>query len=299
MLPLNGIIPPVPTPFDQHGDLYLRMIRENINFLNAFELAGYLMLGSNGELVMLSEKERMQVLEAARAVIPEEKIFMAGTGCQSTRQTIELTNKAAEAGADIALVLNPAYYKNAMSQAALVNHFKRVADASSIPVMIYNMPANTGIDMDAEIIHEISRHPNVIGLKDSGGNVTKLSDIHRMCGEDFRIMAGGAGFFLPAMTVGATGGILALANVSPGMCIDLYRMFLQGEMEQARQLQVKLIPLNSAITRKWGISALKEAMDMLGMYGGPAREPLLPLDQERKDELKELLVEAGILKFNS
>lgn len=299
MLPLNGIIPPVPTPFDQHGDLYLRMIRENINFLNAFELAGYLMLGSNGELVMLSEKERMQVLEAARAVIPEEKIFMAGTGCQSTRQTIELTDKAAEAGADVALVLNPAYYKNAMSQAALVNHFKRVADASSIPVMIYNMPANTGIDMDAEIIHEISRHPNVIGLKDSGGNVTKLGDIHRMCGEDFRIMAGGAGFFLPAMTVGATGGILALANVSPGMCIDLYRMFLQGEMEQARQLQVKLIPLNSAITRKWGIPALKEAMDMLGMYGGPAREPLLPLDQERKDELKELLVEAGILKFNS
>jgi len=299
MLPLNGIIPPVPTPFDQHGDLYLRMIRENINFLNAFELAGYLMLGSNGELVMLSEKERMQVLEAARAVIPEEKIFMAGTGCQSTRQTIELTDKAAEAGADVALVLNPAYYKNAMSQAALVNHFKRVADASSIPVMIYNMPANTGIDMDAEIIHEISRHPNVIGLKDSGGNVTKLGDIHRMCGEDFRIMAGGAGFFLPAMTVGATGGILALANVSPGMCIDLYRMFLQGEMEQARQLQVKLIPLNSAITRKWGIPALKEAMDMLGMYGGPAREPLLPLDQERKDELKELLVDAGILKFNS
>jgi len=299
MLPLNGIIPPVPTPFDQHGDLYLRMIRENINFLNAFELAGYLMLGSNGELVMLSEKERMQVLEAARAVIPEEKIFMAGTGCQSTRQTIELTNKAAEAGADVALVLNPAYYKNAINQAALVNHFKRVADASSIPVMIYNMPANTGIDMDAETIHEISRHPNVIGLKDSGGNVTKLGDIHRMCGEDFRIMAGGAGFFLPALTVGATGGILALANVSPRMCIDLYRMFLQGEMEQARQLQVILIPLNSAITRKWGIPALKEAMDMLGMYGGPAREPLLPLDQERKDELKELLVEAGILKFNS
>jgi len=238
-------------------------------------------------------------LEAARAVIPEEKIFMAGTGCQSTRQTIELTNKAAEAGADVALVLNPAYYKNAINQAALVNHFKRVADASSIPVMIYNMPANTGIDMDAETIHEISRHPNVIGLKDSGGNVTKLGDIHRMCGEDFRIMAGGAGFFLPALTVGATGGILALANVSPRMCIDLYRMFLQGEMEQARQLQVILIPLNSAITRKWGIPALKEAMDMLGMYGGPAREPLLPLDQERKDELKELLVEAGILKFNS
>ncbi len=298
MLPFNGIIPPVPTPFDQHGGLYLRMIRENINFLNPFELTGYLMLGSNGELVMLSEKERITVLETARAAIPKGKLFMAGTGCQSTRETIELTGKAAEVGADVALVLNPSYYKNAMNQTALVNHYKRVADASSIPVVIYNMPANTGIDMDAETIHEISRHPNIIGLKDSGGNVTKLGAIHRMCGEDFRIIAGGAGFFLPALTVGATGGILALANLLPQMCIDLHRMFLDGEMEQAKQLQIKLIPLNSTITRKWGIPALKEAMDMLGMYGGPAREPLLPLDQKQKNELKRLLAEAGILKFN-
>jgi len=275
------------------------MVRENINSLNAFELAGYLMLGSNGELVMLSEKERIQVLEAARAVIPKEKLFMAGTGCQSTRQTIELTNKAAKVGADVALVLNPSYYKNAMSQAALVNHYKRVADASSIPVMIYNMPANTGIDMDAETVSEISRHPNIIGLKDSGGNVTKLGDIHGMCGDGFRIMAGGAGFFLPALTVGATGGILALANVLPRICIDLYRMFLQGEMEQAKQLQIKLIPLNSALTRKWGIPALKEAMGMIGMYGGPAREPLVPLDRKQKEQLKQLLLATGILKSNS
>ncbi len=295
MLAINGIIPPVPTPFDQQGDLHLKMIRKNIDFLNAYGLSGYLMLGSNGELVMLSEKERIAVLEAAREAIPKEKLFMAGTGCQSTKQTIELTKKAAEAGADVALVLNPAYYKNAMNQAALVHHYKRVADAASIPVMVYNMPANTGIDMDAETIHEISLHPNIIGVKDSGGNVTKLGDIHRMCGKDFRIMAGGAGFFLPALTVGAHGGILALANISPQQCIDLYRMFLQGEMEQAKQLQISIIPINSAVTRRWGIPALKEAMDRLGMYGGPAREPLLPLDQDQKSELERLLVEAGVL----
>lgn len=296
MLPIKGIIPPLPTPFDQQGDLYPGMLRKNIDLLNAFDLSGYLVLGSNGELVMLSDKERIQVLETARGIIPAEKLLMAGTGCQSTRQTIEFTNKASAAGADVALVLNPYYYKNAMTRAALVNHFKRVADASSIPVMIYNMPANTGIDMDAETIYEISQHPNVIGLKDSGGNVAKIGDINRMCGKDFRIMAGGAGFFLPALTVGATGGILALANVAPGLCIELNRLFLQGEMGKAKQLQARLIPLNSAITRKWGISALKEAMDILGMYGGPAREPLLSLDQSQKNELKQLLSETGILK---
>jgi len=295
MLPLNGIIPPVPTPFDQHGDLYLRMVRENINSLNAFELAGYLMLGSNGELVMLSEKERIQVLEAARAVIPKEKLFMAGTGCQSTRQTIELTNKAAKVGADVALVLNPSYYKNAMSQAALVNHYKRVADASSIPVMMYNMPANTGIDMDAETVSEISRHPNIIGLKDSGGNVTKIGTLSEICDQDFQILAGGAGFFLPALSVGARGGILALANILPQRCIDLQNLFEMGKSKSAKELQTSLISINNAITRQWGIPALKAAMDMVGLYGGPCREPLLPVDQDQKNKLKQLLVETGIL----
>jgi len=295
MLPLNGIIPPVPTPFDQHGDLYLRMVRENINSLNAFELAGYLMLGSNGELVMLSEKERIQVLEAARAVIPKEKLFMAGTGCQSTRQTIELTNKAAKVGADVALVLNPSYYKNAMSQAALVNHYKRVADASSIPVMMYNMPANTGIDMDAETVSEISRHPNIIGLKDSGGNVTKIGTLSEICDQDFQILAGGAGFFLPALSVGARGGILALANILPQRCIDLQNLFEMGKSKAAKELQTSLISINNAITRQWGIPALKAAMDMVGLYGGPCREPLLPVDQDQKNKLKQLLVETGIL----
>ena len=294
MLSLNGILPPVPTAFDKQGDLFLKKIQDNLIFLNKFDLRGYLILGSNGELVMLSEKERIEVLKTARTVIPEDKVMMAGTGCQSTRQTMDFTCKAAELGADVALVLNPYYYRASMNQNALVNHYMKVADASSIPIVIYNMPANSGIDMDSETIYQISQHPNIIGLKDSGGNVTKIGAIHKMCGKDFQILAGGAGFFLPALTVGATGGILALANILPQLSIDLYSMFLQGEMELAKELQIRLISINTAITKAWGIPALKEAMDMIGLYGGPVREPLLPIEPEKKEHLRQLLDEVGI-----
>jgi len=295
MLSLNGILPPVPTSFDKQGNLYLKMIKENLVSLNAYNLRGYLILGSNGELVMLSEKERIEVLRTARETIPVDKVMMAGTGCQSTRETIDFTRQAADLGTDIALVLNPHYYKSSMSQNVLVNHYKKVADASPIPLVVYNMPANTGIDMDAETIYQISLHPNIIGLKDSGGNVTKMGDLHKRCGNEFQILAGGAGFFLPALSVGATGGILALANILPQLCINLHQMFLEGEIEQAKELQVRLISINTAITRVWGIPALKAAMDMTGLYGGPVREPLLPVDQAQEDTLKQLLMEVGIL----
>jgi 4-hydroxy-2-oxoglutarate aldolase len=293
---LNGIIPPVPTPFDNNGDLYLDMMQKNLNHLNSYQLKGYLFLGSNGELVMLSEKERLKVLESARPWIPEDKIMMAGTGCQSTKQTIDFTNSAAEVGVNIALVLNPSYYKSQMNSNALVNHYMKVADSVTIPVMIYNMPANSGIDMDHETIFSISQHPHIIGLKDSGGDVSKLETIAEKCDKRFQIMAGGAGFFLPALTVGATGGILALANILPQVCIDLQNMFNQGKIEAAKELQTKLISINNAITRKWGIPALKASMDLIGLYGGPVREPLLPIDQEQQHTLKQLLDEMGILR---
>ena len=216
-----------------------KMIQENLVSLNAYSLRGYLILVSNGELVMLSEKERIEVLRTAREAIPVDKVMMAGTGCQSTRETIDFTRQAADLGTDIALVLNPHYYKSSMSQNVLVNHYQKVADASPIPLVVYNMPANSGIDMDAETIYQISLHPNIIGLKDSGGNVTKMGDLHKMCGKKFQILAGGAGFFLPALSIGATGGILALANILPQLCIDLQQMVLEGEREKAKELQVR------------------------------------------------------------
>jgi len=289
MLKLNGIIPAVPTPFDAGENLATDKLKENFNYWNQFDLRGYLLLGSNGEMVMLSQKERLEVLEAARAVIPGDKIMLAGTGCQSTRETIELTKEAARIGADAALVLNPFYYKNQMIRKALENHYFSVADASPIPLLIYNMPANTGIDLNPEIIISFSGHENIIGLKDSGGNLVKMGTVMDLADSEFQVLAGSAGFLLPALSAGAVGGILALANIAPQQCINLYHAFCSGEKERSGDMQSKIMELNTAVTRQWGVPALKEAMDYIGLYGGPARKPLMPLSGEEREQLHALL----------
>jgi len=196
---------------------------------------------------------------------------------------------AANCGADLALVLNPFYYKGLMTKEVLVHHYHKVADSSDIPVLIYNMPGNSGIDMDAETIIALSDHSNIIGLKDSGGDIKKMDEVIRNVNDDFQVLAGGAGFLLPALQAGAVGGILALANIQPQQCLDLHSAFLDGELERADDIQQEIIPLNLAITRKWGVPALKAAMDQIGLFGGPARRPLMPLDPDRKNELIKLL----------
>ncbi|MFO8236210.1 MAG: dihydrodipicolinate synthase family protein [Bacteroidales bacterium] len=294
MLSLNGIYPPLPTSFDFNENLAPDKMKENIRKLSEYDLAGFLVLGSNGELVNLSDKEKEKVYEEAREAIPEDKTMLAGTGCQSTRHTIELTKKAALAGADAVLVLNPSYYKGLMTREALKTHYFAIADASPVPVIVYNMPANSGLDMDAETITEISAHENITGLKDSGGNITKMGEIRRKAGPEFKILAGSAGFLLPALSIGAIGGILALANIAPAQCLHVYQSFLKRKTEEAREQQLKIIELNNAVTRKWGVPALKETMDQLGLYGGPSRKPLLPVTGEIKKQLNKLLEENNI-----
>jgi len=289
MLKLNGIIPAVPTPFDAEGNLATDKLKENFNYWNQFDLKGYLMLGSNGEMVMLTHRERLEILEAARTVIPGDKIMLAGTGCQSTRETIELTKEAARIGADAALVLNPFYYKKLMTRRVLEGHFFSVADASPIPVVIYNMPLNTGIDLNPEIIISLSGHQNIIGLKDSGGNLVKKGTVMDLAESTFQVLAGSTGFLLPALSAGAVGGILALANIAPQQCINLYMAFCSGAKERSGDLQSKIIKLNTAVTRQWGVPALKEAMDFIGLYGGPPRKPLRPLSVEAREQLYALL----------
>ena len=289
MTGLKGIIPPLPTSFQEDEELYPEKIRENIGQLLKHELAGILVLGSNGELVMLSEAEKEKVYATAREAIPSERIMIAGTGGQSTRETMQLTKLAARQGADAALVLNPFYYKGLMSSKALKRHYHEVAEDSNIPVIIYNMPANSGIDMNADTILGIAEHPNIIGLKDSGGDIAKMEDIIHQAPDGFRLLAGSAGFLLPALEAGAAGGILALANILPRTCLDIMDAFTRGEMESARKIQQSVIQLNTAVTRKWGIPALKAAMDHVGLYGGPARRPLSALLAPQKEELLALL----------
>jgi len=259
-------------------------------------LGGYVVLGSNGELVLLNEQERLQVLETARAAIPSGKLMIAGTGCQSTVETVQLTKKAAAIGADAALVVTPSYYKGRMTKEALIKYFHTVADTASIPVIIYNIPACTGIDLSAETVTAIAEHENIIGIKDSGGNVVKMGEVRRLAGPDFQVLAGSASFLLPALSVGAVGGILALANIAPVECLAIRQHFLDNEWEQARELQVRMIPVNTAVTRGWGVPAVKAAMDMLGMYGGPPRAPLLPLSEDTEQELRTILIEGRVLE---
>jgi 4-hydroxy-2-oxoglutarate aldolase len=289
MIDLSGIFPPLTTTFDKEENLRTDKIKFNIQRLSRHDLSGFLILGSNGELVMLSHNEKVEAFHAAREAIEPGKLMLAGTGCESTRETIMLTREAAKAGADAALVLNPFYYKGQLTHDALVKHFFEVAEAATIPVVIYNMPSNTGLDMSAETILAISQHPNIIGLKDSGGNLEKMEEIIRSAKTGFQVLAGSAGFLLPALKLGALGGILALANIAPAQCIDIYRLFNGGQLEEAEILQQKIIELNIAVTRKWGVPALKEAMQHCGMYGGPSRKPLQPLTREQKEKVFELM----------
>ncbi len=294
MIDLSGVFPPLPTAFDKDENLRPDKIRFNIERLSRYELSGFLLLGSNGELSMLNHKERIETLHVGREAIEPGKLMLAGTGCESTQETVVLTREAAKAGADAALVLNPFYYKEQMTHNALVMHFFTVAEAATIPVVIYNMPSNTGIDMSAETILAISKHPNIIGLKDSGGNLVKMGQIIGQAKEGFQVLAGSAGFLLPALAIGAVGGVLALANIAPSPCIGILKAFALGRMDEARAIQLKLIPLNAAVTRQWGVAALKDAMQHCGLYGGPVRKPLLPITADLREKVLDLMKENQI-----
>lgn len=286
---LKGIFPPLPTAFDEQENLALDKMQANILALSKYDLAGFLVLGSNGELVHLTEEEKLEVYQECRKAIPDNKLMIAGTGGQTTRETIRLSQAASDAGADAVLVLNPFYYKGLMTTNALVAHYHAVADACPIPVIIYNMPANSGLDMNADQILAIADHPNIVGLKDSGGNITKIADIIGRAKPEFQVLAGSAGFLLSAFTVGAVGGILALANIAPQQCIDIHQHFQNNDLKNARKLQAAMIPVNTAVTARWGIPALKTAMHSLGLYGGLARKPVQPLEEEIKVQLLDLL----------
>ena len=292
---LNGVFPPVPTPFDADGNVAHGALAENIEKLNAYELAGYVVLGSNGEGVYLSREEKVSVWETARQVIPADKLLIAGTGCESTLQATALTAQAADAGADAALILTPHYYGGQMTGDALTRHFETIADRSSIPVVLYNMPRFTHVDMDAATVSRIAHHPNIIGIKDSGGNVGKLAQIIGAREDGFQVLAGSAGFFFPALTVGATGGVMALANILPQALIDLYDLFKEQRWEEAAALQRRLVPLNTAVTSGFGVPGLKTAMNWLGYQGGFVRSPLRALNGRELQALRAVMTEGGVL----
>jgi len=291
----RGIFPPIPTPFGAKGNLDTDGLVCNLEWWNDFALSGYVVLGSNGEAPLLRYQEKLQLVETTRLNVSDDRLLIVGTGCQATLETVALTCDSAERGADAVLVLPPFYYKRQMTNRVLQTHYHRIADSSPVPVLIYNMPACTGLDLSAELIVELSCHENIVGLKDSGADLVKMSAIRHAVQETFSLLAGSASFLLPALSVGADGGVLALANIAPQQCLDLYYLCQKGEYLPARTLQHSLIAANTAITRKCGVPALKYAMEMIGLKGGVPRLPLLPLPEQKMADLCAILREAHIL----
>jgi 4-hydroxy-2-oxoglutarate aldolase len=290
----EGVYPPVLTPF-RGDDVAVDRLAANLRRLDAHPLAGYVVLGSTGEFPLLSESEKERVIETARAETPRSKLLIAGTGGESTAAAIRLTKRAAAIGADAALVITPGYFKAMMKPPALIAHYRAVADASPVPVLLYNFPANTGINLEPETVARLAEHPNIRGIKDSSGNVLQAGEAVRMTPKTFHVLVGSPIALVPALMLGAAGGILAVANVAPAECCEIHRLALAGQWGEARELTYRLSPLSTGISARYGIGGLKAALDLLGCYGGPPRMPLMAPDGDGVEEIKEILATAGLL----
>ncbi|XP_077205558.1 4-hydroxy-2-oxoglutarate aldolase, mitochondrial [Paroedura picta] len=285
-LDLRGIYPPLTTPFTSQGEVDYVRLEENMRLYDKIPFRGFVVQGSTGEAPYLTLQERLEVVGRLRRAVPKEKLLLAGSGCETTRGTIEMTAQVADKGADAALLVTPCYYRGGMTSAALIRHYTEVADASPIPVILYSVPANTGLELPNDVVLTLAQHPNVVGIKDSGGNITRLGLlVHKTQHEDFQVLAGSAGFLLASYIVGVVGGICALANVLGTSLCELESLCHTGSWDKARELQHQLIEPNLAVTSKFGIPGLKQAMEWFGYYGGPCRAPLLPLSKAQVTEL--------------
>lgn len=288
MFDLKGVIPPLVTPFDETGAIRYDDFERNFDIYLEAGIEGYLVLGSNGEAVYLEHSEKLKLIETARKRVPASMMLLAGTGVESTRGTMELTKQAADCGVDGALVKNPFYYKGQMSFDVYVAHYTAVADASPVPVVIYNVPMFTGISMESSLIIELAKHPNIRGLKESAGNVQLISEVAwGTHGRSFSVVAGAAPSFFPSMAAGARGGIMALACAAPKPLLSLYRAFCQGDYPRASMLQKIVAPAAVAVMSKYGIPWLKAAMALAGFTPGFPRRPLLTLGKERREGLEQ------------
>lgn len=292
---LTGIIPPMLTPFCEDGEVDYNAFGRNIERWNNTPLSGYLVLGSNSETVYLDEGEKLKLIELTVQAAAKDKKILAGTGLESTRATIHFTNKAALLGAEAALVLTPSFYGGQMSDRILINHFTAVADTAEIPLLIYNVPKFTHINISAEAVRVLSQHPNIIGMKDSLGDVDQLKRFKEIVSAEFILIVGTASALYPALNLGIRAGILALANCAPNDCAEIQRLHKQGAHQEAQELHARMLPVNKAITETYGVAGLKYAASLVGYEGGYPRSPLRALDEQARVEIRAILEEAGLL----
>lgn len=287
MLKLQGIYPPIATPFDHRGELYKAKVQHNIEKWNAVNLSGYVVCGSTGESVLLTAEEKLRLMEWVAKYAKAGRQLLCGTGVESVRETVELTNKAAEMGYVAAMVRTPHYYKNLLNNVeAQVRYFRAVADQSKIPLMIYNWPQATGLDIAAEAVVTLSEHPNIIAIKESSGNLEKLMKMIREVKTGFQVLSGSAPTLYPSLKVGAVGAVLAFANAAPYACVTIWEAFRTRDEEAGMDWQARIANPAALVTTKYGIPGLKYAMDLNGYYGGNPRLPLIPVSPQVRLELE-------------
>ncbi len=289
---LSGILLPVTTPFTLGEDFDAQGLVNNLTKWNGRGVSGYVVLGSTGERVNLDEREYLQVIDTARQAVPQTLSFIVGAGQQSTRATIDEIKRAALAGAEAALVITPHFYRSAITQDALVKHYSAVADASSIPIVLYSMPDLTGIKIEPETAARLSEHRNIIGIKDSSADVAGLDATVRRVQRDFDVLIGNGTVLCEALRSGASGAILAVGCAVPQLCVAIYRAVKANDIERAWALQERLTPLARAVTKTYGIGGLKAAMEMAGFVGGAVRSPLERPSEEASVEIESLLRKA-------
>jgi 4-hydroxy-2-oxoglutarate aldolase len=279
---IRGIFPALITPFTSQEAIFFSALKENIQRYNRTGLAGYVVLGSTGESVMLSRDESDSVLVAVKEAAAPEKILIAGTGAESTTETVSRTKRAASLGYHFALVKTPYYYKPVYRPETYIHHYRVVADSSPIPILLYSVPQFTGVTLETPEILALADHPNIAGIKDSSGNIQRVGEIVAGARRSFQVLTGGAAVIYPALVVGARGAILALASALPEKCVELYELVLRGHHEQAKQLQHLLIQASKRIVSEGGIPGVKYAMDLRGLHGGLPRLPLAALTEDKK-----------------
>jgi 4-hydroxy-2-oxoglutarate aldolase len=286
---LAGVLAPITTPFDSAtGEVAPVHLRQNVLRLVEAGLDGVVVAGSTGESALLEPEEQRQIVGWVREVLPDGRRLVAGTGAESTRQAIALTRAAAAEGADTVLVRPPAYFASATSPASLADYYRAVADASPVPVLVYNIPKYTHLAIAAGLLQQLAAHPNVVGVKDSSGDAKNLA-AYRDAVPRWSVFVGSGSLLYAGLELGCDGGILAVACFSASRCVEILAAFRAGDRARAGALQERLVPLDKEVVGKFGPAGVKAAMDAVGLYGGPCRAPLAPVNAADRERVAKLV----------
>jgi 4-hydroxy-2-oxoglutarate aldolase len=289
MKPFAGVYTPIATPFRDDGTVDERALAANVSRWMTTPLTGLVVLGSNGEAASLEDAEADRVVEVVRAGVPSSRPLIAGTGRESTRATIAATRRAAAAGADAALVRTPSFFKPQMTSDAFVRHFTEVADASPVPVLLYNVTLYTGVNLLPDAVERLAVHPNIVGIKESGSDIGQIAEYVARTPDDFTVLAGSATTLVHALCAGCDGAILALASLAPAECVSMTMLVREKRLDEAAALQRRLMPLARSVGTTYGVPGLKAALELKGYAGGPPRPPLRPVSSEVVDIIRRQL----------